>query len=152
LEPTKPAEEEDKTKSFAEYQKEMKSKRSVLKAKPARKANEGVDDSAWESAKLISKPEVDEKDDLAMLLQGSKKPSVQKKKERKEKSTVEIEVKFTQEPARRGGDDRRGQRGDRGGFRGGRGGAPRPSTGSYRPQSNKTPVNINDTEAFPSLS
>ncbi|ORZ38408.1 hypothetical protein BCR44DRAFT_79609, partial [Catenaria anguillulae PL171] len=140
-----PAEEEDKTKSYAEYQKEIAAKKAALKAKPARKANEGVEDASFKTAEVLTKKGLDEAGELAALLAGNKKKAEPKKKERKEKQIVtDIKFQFTAEAAPRRGGDRDDRRG---GFRGGRGGA-RSAPSGARPQGT---VNINDSKAFPAL-
>ena len=98
--------------------------------KEARKANEGVKaDKKWESAKEFKRDEDEE-----AYIKGKQEEKSRREKQRKEKTYVDVDMRFVEQPRGRGefrggrgrgGDRGRGGRG-RGEFRGGRGeGAPR---------------------------
>ncbi|KAL4764396.1 putative telomere and ribosome associated protein Stm1 [Aspergillus foveolatus] len=145
-EPQTPAEEPeepaDKSKSFAEYLAE-KAAREDLAAKPVRAPNEGTKTDKWANAKEFKRNEDEE-----AYIAGKEKES-KGTKQRKEKTYLDVDMRFV-EPPRTGGGAPRGRgrggrgagRGDRGSGRGGRGNGPR----SERP----APVTV-DEKNFPSL-
>lgn len=145
---------EDNTKSYADYLAEKAKKAPIADLPEARAPNEGSrEDKKWAAAKKLEK----EEDDVYFASANAKSKTA---KQRKEKTVIEIDPRFT-EPSRRGGDrgDRgRGGRGGRGGDRGGRGGRGggefrgerRPYQGG-RGGANGATVNIEDSNAFPSL-
>jgi len=152
--PEVPAEPEDTSKTYEEFLKERKTAgRGVLDglSTQARKANEGADDSQWKDGVAISK----DSEDAGYFADLQKDKAAKARKERKEKTFLEVEF---QAPARPGS-DRDGARGGRGG-RGGRGrgeGAPRGRGSAGRggrgrgtaAQSNG--INLSDNNAFPTL-
>ncbi|KAJ9149650.1 hypothetical protein NKR19_g5557 [Coniochaeta hoffmannii] len=163
-----PAEEEDKTISYADYLAQQAEKKLALEHENAlkvRKANEGSkEDKKWANAKELVKNEDEE-----VLFAGAG-GKAQRQRERKQKQFVELENRFI-EPPRDGGDRRGGRGGARGEFsgrgrgEGGRGrgegrgrGAPRGGPrGDFRGGrggargGGAAPVNPNDQSAFPSL-
>lgn len=172
-----PAEEEDKSISYADYLVQQAEKKLALEQENAlkvRKANEGSKaDKKWANAKELVKSEEEE-----VLFAGAG-GKAKRERERKQKQFVELENRFI-EPPREGGDrggERRGGRGGaRGEFsgrgrgeggRGGRGGEGRgrggPRGGARGEFSGRgrggprggaagaAPVNPNDQSAFPSL-
>ncbi|KAK2743635.1 hypothetical protein FQN57_004744 [Myotisia sp. PD_48] len=127
-------EEEDNSKSYADYLAELESKPD-LGVQPARQANEGADlDKKWASAKKIDRTDEEEE-----YIRGAEREARQGK-HRKEKNVLELDMRFV-EPPRRGGDSFRGRgrggdRGDRGGDRGDRGRAGRGGRGEFRGRGN----------------
>ncbi|KAL1955194.1 hypothetical protein VTO42DRAFT_8959 [Malbranchea cinnamomea] len=119
-------EPQEKTKSYAEYLAERAAARSEdLGVKEARKPNEGVKvDKKWESAKEFKRDEDEE-----AYIKG-KEEKARREKQRKEKTYLDVDMRFVEQPRNRGefrggrnrgGDRDRGERG-----RGRRGeGAPR---------------------------
>ncbi|KAF3918776.1 hypothetical protein AA313_de0200507 [Arthrobotrys entomopaga] len=144
-EPAAEPEPEDKTKSFAQYTRELAERAPVEELPEARRANEGArDNKKWATAKELVKEE-----DEDYFIGGSGKSK--NVKQRKEKAVVEIDHGFRRSSADRGGRGgggrgsygSRGDRPPRGGsnrgeYRGGRGG----SRGGF---------NVSDESAFPSL-
>lgn len=159
-------EPEDNSKSYEEYLAELAEKKLALGSgvPEARKPNEGSkQNKKWQTAKELSK---EEEEDFVAASAGKAK----RERERKQKQVIDIDQRFVEAPERsggrggfRGGRGRgdgpsrggRGEgfrgRGDRGGrgrgdgnFRGGPRGGPRGGSGS-------TPINTEDTSAFPSL-
>ena len=146
-------EPEDHSKSYAEYLAEQAEKKlSFGGIKEARKPNEGSKpDKKWAQAKPLSKG--DEEDEYI----SGKGGKASRQRERKEKSTLEIDHRFV-EPNRgerggrgRGRGDFRG--GDRGGRGRGRGGDFRGGRGEGRGGrgGRGDAVNVSDPSAFPSL-
>jgi plasminogen activator inhibitor 1 RNA-binding protein len=156
-------EPEDHNISYADYIAEQAEKRLNLAAPEARKPNEGKkEDKKWAQAKKLER---DEEDDSYIAGAGGK---VKRERQRKERNVLEIDQRFVEMPrggreGGRGGGGRgrgegrgefRGDRGDRGG-RGGRGGrgegrVDRGRGDGYR-GGRGAPVNVADTNAFPSL-
>ncbi|KAJ6610043.1 hypothetical protein B0H10DRAFT_2061765 [Mycena sp. CBHHK59/15] len=131
-------EEEDNTLTLEQYLAQQKEKESsvVPKLEGTRKANEGADANIWKDVVPLQKDE----EDAYFVGKTKAVPKARTKKD--EKVFLEIEARFDR--PRRGGDDRGGR------GRGGRGrGAPRgrPSGGN-----NAAAVNVDDVNAFPSLS
>lgn len=127
-EPQTPGEEAkepvDTSKSFADYMAE-KAAQGDLSAKPVRSANEGnKDDKKWANAKELKRDEED-----AEYIKGKEEKS-KAPKQRKEKTYLDVDMRFV-EPPRSGNGGRGGPRGGgrgrgaRGGGRGGRGNGPR---------------------------
>ncbi|KAG8534050.1 uncharacterized protein KY384_000893 [Bacidia gigantensis] len=174
-----PTEEENKNKSFADYQAELAEKKLSLAAPSAkaRKPNEGSKvRKEWENAKPISKKDEDGDGGGFMAGLGKKKENV-RVRDKKEKQTLDVDFGYVEPasnaPSGRGGDrggrgrgrgrgDRgdfrgrgRGDRGDRGGYGGDRsgggggGGGDRPRRGGRNEGS--AGVNVEDQSAFPSL-
>ncbi|KAJ3392735.1 hypothetical protein CcCBS67573_g06698 [Chytriomyces confervae] len=147
--PVVAAEPEEKQVSLQEYLAQKAATKLAADVK-ARKANEGADDSQWKDAKVFEKTEED--------LFSGKAPKAKKEKEAKEKKqTIDLQFKFADEaPAPRRDDrERRDDRAPRGGARGARGGAPRggaaPRGARGGASTGAAKVNINDTNAFPTL-
>ncbi|KAH0544942.1 hypothetical protein GP486_008481, partial [Trichoglossum hirsutum] len=150
-------EPEDNTKSYGEYLAEQAEKRlHVGGTPPARKPNEGSkQDKKWAKAKELKK---DEDDDAYIAGAGGK---AKRERQRKEKAVLEIDQRYVEPPRgnREGGRGGRGRGEGRGDFRGsdrGRGGRGRgEGRGEFRggrgSQRGHTSVNVEDTEAFPSL-
>jgi len=151
-------EPEDNTKSYSEYLAELAEKKlQVGGAPPARKPNEGSkQDKKWAKAKELKK---DEEEEAYITGAGGK---AKRERQRKERAILEIDQRYV-EPSRgnreggRGGRGRGEGRGDyRGGDRG-RGGRGRgEGRGEFRggrvgPRGGGTQVNVEDTDAFPSL-
>ncbi|BFZ63734.1 hypothetical protein YB2330_004866 [Saitoella coloradoensis] len=146
-------EEEDNSKTLEEYLAEQAAKTAALpKIEAVRTPNEGADDSKW-AKNLVTKPKVDEVEDIFAAQRKTKAAGA--KKDRKEKQVLEIEQKFT-EPARapretRAPREARAPRG-RGGNnqRGAARGAARGNNGQARGPKASAPA-ISDESAFPSL-
>ncbi|KAF9164353.1 hypothetical protein DFQ27_009708 [Actinomortierella ambigua] len=140
-------EPEPAVKTLDDYLAEKAAKALKVALPEARAANAGADQTQWKDAVVL---EVEETGDFIKMGKHSE-PKSKGGKGKKEKQIVEIDMRFNEparEPAPR--DAFRGARGrggnaPRGAPRGGapRGGAPR--GGASRP------VNVNDTELFPTL-
>ena len=165
--PAAEPEPEDHSKSYADYLAEQAEKKLQLNAGPLepRKPNEGSkQDKKWATAKPLSKDD-EEEDYIA-----GKAEKARRERQRKEKTRVDVDMRYV-EPSfgGRGGDRGRG-RGGRGEGRGGergRGGRGRGDgyrgrgDGEYRGgggfrggrggRDNTSSVNVADTSAFPSL-
>lgn len=138
--------------SYADYIIQQEEKKAALAAEALkiRKPNEGTkDDSKWANAKPIIK------DDAEEFVPGTS-GRAKRERERRQKQIIDIDQRFVDSSERggRGG----GFRGGRGrGGRGGRGdGPPRENYGGYDGadksySGSNTPINTNDTSAFPSL-
>lgn len=163
------AEPEDNSISYADYLAQLAEKKLALGTgiPEARKPNEGSkQDKKWANAKPISK---EEEEDFVAGSGGKTK----RERERKQKQLLEIDQRFVEAPADRGGRGGFGGRGrgrgdsagrgrgsegrGRGGGEGrGRGGPPRgdfrggPRNNGPRPAAGSA-FNTNDTNAFPSL-
>lgn len=158
--PPAPEEPEEKFKTYADYLAEKAAKAAALGSLPAaRQPNEGSrNDTKWKNATPLKK---DEEEDVFIA---GKEAKARKEKERKQKQIVEIDQRFQEAPrGGRGGGDRGGRGGDRGdrGGRGGRGGGERRGgprggprggrDGGYRGGNSNAPINLEDSNAFPSL-
>ena len=161
------AEPEDNSKSYADYLAEQAEKKLKLGGDTlqARKPNEGSKhDKKWAEAKAFAK---DEEDNEYIAGKGGKE---KRERQRKEKTLLDVDLRYVEPSSGRGGDRGRGgsrrgdfRGGDRGrggrgrggdgyrgrgdgGFRGGRGGGGG-GGGGRDPAS----VNVEDENAFPSL-
>ncbi|KAI5793398.1 hypothetical protein FPQ18DRAFT_332086 [Pyronema domesticum] len=142
-----PVEEEDKTKTYDQYLAELAAKKAALGTLEIRRP-EGTSDKKWANAKAI------DHDAEEVFFAGESKDKT-RTRERKQKQILEIEPKFVDPNATRGGQrgGRDGQRGGRDGQRGGqRGGAPRGGArGGRAPAAAAARVNLADSSAFPKL-
>ncbi|KAL2014282.1 hypothetical protein VTN00DRAFT_1807 [Thermoascus crustaceus] len=122
----------DKTKSYADYLAELaEKKREDLGVKEARAPNEGANaDKKWANVKEFKRDEDEE-----AYIKGVKEEKTKREKQRKEKTYLDVDMRFVEQPRGRENGPRgrgRGGRG-RGEFRGngprggGRGGAPTPT-------------------------
>lgn len=150
-------EPEDHSKSYAEYLAEQAEKKLRLNdnVREARKPNEGSkQDKKWAAAKAFTK---DEEDDEYMAGKGGKE---KRERQRKEKTRLEVDLRYVEPSGGRGGGERgrggrgRGGRGRGDGYRGRgdgeyRGGG---SRGGNRGGRDANSVNVSDENAFPSLS
>lgn len=166
-------EPEEITKSYEQYLAEQAEKKLKLADGPkeARKPNEGTkEDKKWAKAKPLTKDEEDDAYIAAKSGKDTKENKDKKEKPRKEKTRLDVDLRYVEPPGGRGGGDRgRGRNrgdyrgGERGGGRGrGRGDGYRGGRGSgdhdnYR-GGNRGPrdhdanaVNVSDESAFPSL-
>ena len=152
-------EEEDKSRSYADYLAEQAEKKLKLGGGDftARKANEGTKvKKEWEAAKPIEKA-APGSDDFMHL--GTDK--AKRERTKKEKNILEVDIRYSEPASTRGGGRGGRGRGDRGGFRGDRGGGRgRGDRGDYRPRGGSGRrgghegggnVNVEDQSAFPSL-
>lgn len=138
-------EEEDNTLTLEQYLAQKKEKEGSLvpKLEGTRKANEGADGNIWKDVVPLQK----EEENSYFVGKSKSTPKARTKKE--DKIFLEIDAHF-ERPTRGGRGGRGGERGsdrsDRG--RGGRGrGPPR-----NRPNGTNNAVNVDDVNAFPSLS
>lgn len=135
-------EEEDNTLTLEQYLAQKKEKEGSLvpKLEGTRKANEGADGNIWKDVVPLQK----EEENSYFVGKSKSTPKTRTKKE--DKIFLEIDAHFDR-PARGG---RGGRGGDRGGdrARGGRGRGP----ARGRPNGASNPVNVDDVNAFPSLS
>ncbi|KAI5814747.1 hypothetical protein BZA77DRAFT_356219 [Pyronema omphalodes] len=142
-----PVEEEDKTKTYDQYLAELAAKKAALGTLEIRRPQE-TSDKKWANAKAI------DHDAEEVFFAGESKDKT-RTRERKQKQIIEIEPKFVDPNASRGGQrgGRDGQRGGRDGQRGGqRGGAPRGGArGGRAPAPAAANVNLADSSAFPKL-
>lgn len=131
--PGEEAEEADKAKSYSDYLAE-KAARDSLAAKPVRSANEGTkEDKKWANAK-----ELKHDNDEDSYIKGTSEKT-KREKQRKEKTYLDVDLRYVEQPRSSPSSGGRGGRGGRGGDRargdrtprGPRGGAPRggPSRG-----------------------
>jgi len=139
-------EDEDNTISLDEYLAQQKetTASSIPKLEGIRGANEGADDEVWANVVEHKKNE----DEDAYFV-GKSKGTTKVRAEKKEKVYIEIDARF-ERPSRGG---RGGRGGDRG--RGGRGGRGRGrGAGGYNAANGTQAslVNVDDENAFPSLS
>jgi plasminogen activator inhibitor 1 RNA-binding protein len=141
-------EEEDNTLTLDQYlAKKAEKELDIVPKLEARKANEG-DDSIWSDAVAISK---NEEEEAYFVGKAKSAPKARAKKE--EKVYLEIDARFER-------NDRSGRgrgRGDRGGDRGGdraraRGGARGSGRGGRQSNPSTPLVDVDDQNAFPSLS
>ncbi|KAF9577449.1 hypothetical protein BGW38_007334, partial [Lunasporangiospora selenospora] len=138
-----PAEPEPAVKTLDDYLQEKASKSLKVSLPEARTANSGTDNTQWKNTEVLEIVQVEDfinfgKESIAKTRKGKKETKV---------LITDIEVRYT-EPAREPVPARRGGRGsDR--PRGARGGnnASAPRRGAAR----GTPVNVDDTNLFPSL-
>ncbi|KAJ3252505.1 hypothetical protein HK103_001443 [Boothiomyces macroporosus] len=123
---------------------EKEAKKVVADVK-IRQANEGVEDPKWKKLTKIENTE-----EVFIEVKKDQAPKERKAKEAKQKVTVPIEINFAP-PPREPRENRSAGRGRGNGNRGGnRGGKPRGRGG--KPAGRSGPgVNVQDTEAFPSL-
>ena len=169
-------EEEDKSRSYADYLAEQAEKKLKLGDKEfkARKANEGSKvKKEWEKAKPIEKAPPGTDDFMTLG-----KDKAKRERAKKEKNVLDVDIRYTEPstaPTRGGGrggrGGSRGDRGDRGGYRGDRGGGRGRGgdRGDFRPRGSGgrgrggyeggggggggggSRVNVEDQAAFPSL-
>lgn len=156
-EPAQEPEPEDNSRSYAEYLAEQTEKKLKLGGgvPEARKPNEGSkQNKEWQKAKPMTR---DEENAEYMAGKGEK---AKRERQRKEKNTLDVDLRYVEPSSARGGSERGGRgrgRGDRGDFRGrgrgrgegfrGRGdGASRGGRGGRGGN-----VNVADENAFPSL-
>lgn len=158
--PAAEPEPEDNSKSYADYLAEQAEKKLRLNdnVKEARKPNEGSkQDKKWAAAKAITK---DEDVDEYMAGKGGKE---KRERQRKEKTRLEVDLRYVEPSGGRGGGDRgrggrgRGGRGRGDGYRGrgdgeNRGGGYRGNRGGRDSGRDANSVNVTDENAFPSLS
>lgn len=170
--PAAEPEPEDNSKSYTEYLAEQAEKKLRLNdnVKEARKPNEGSkQDKKWAGAKAFTK---DEEDDEYMAGKGGKE---KRERQRKEKTRLEVDLRYVEPSGGRGGGERgRGGRG-RGEYRGGERGRGRGRGDGYRGRGDgeyrggggggggyrgnrgdrggrdTSSVNVSDENAFPSL-
>ncbi|KAF9976868.1 hypothetical protein BGZ73_007576 [Actinomortierella ambigua] len=138
---------EPAVKTLEDYLAEKAAKSLKVSLPEARAANAGADQSQWKDTVVL---EVAEAENFIKMGKDSE-PKAKGNKGKKEKQIVEIDMRFNEparEPAPR--DAFRGARG-----RGGnapRGGAPRGGARGGAPRAGASrPVNVNDTELFPTL-
>ncbi|KAJ3269967.1 hypothetical protein HDV01_000773 [Terramyces sp. JEL0728] len=135
---------EDDFKSFADYLAAKEAKKVVAEVN-LRQANEGAEDPKW---KKLTK--VENTEEVFIAAKKDQAPKEKKSKETKQKATVPIEINFAP-PPREPRENRSAGRGRGNGNRdGNRGGKPRGRGGKSAGRSGPG-VNVQDTEAFPSL-
>lgn len=166
-------EPEEITKSYEQYLAEQAEKKLKLADGPkeARKPNEGTkEDKKWARAKPLTKDEEDDAYIAAKSGKDTKENKDKKEKPRKEKTRLDVDLRYVEPPGGRGGGDRgRGRSrgdyrgGERGGgrgrargdgYRGGRGGGDHDNYrgGNRGPRDHDAnAVNVSDESAFPSL-
>lgn len=166
-------EPEEITKSYEQYLAEQAEKKLKLADGPkeARKPNEGTkEDKKWAKAKPLTKDEEDDAYIAAKSGKDTKENKDKKEKPRKEKTRLDVDLRYVEPPGGRGGGDRgRGRSrgdyrgGERGGgrgrargdgYRGGRGGGDHDNYrgGNRGPRDHDAnAVNVSDESAFPSL-
>lgn len=135
----------DKAKTYQDYLNELAEKHGDLSAKAARAPNEGNNaDQKWAGAKPLKR---DDDDDAYIK---GKEEKTKREKQRKEKTYLDVDVRFV-EPSRPSSGPR--GRGGRGSGRGGRGnGAPRGAgRGGPRGGDRKPAGPTVDEQNFPSL-
>ncbi|KIK71041.1 hypothetical protein GYMLUDRAFT_33156 [Collybiopsis luxurians FD-317 M1] len=138
-------EEEDNTLTLDQYLAQKKEKEaSVLPEKPqVRQANEGAGGDIWKDAVAIQKG-----GDEEAYFAGKGKAAHKARAKKEEKVYIEIDGRFANDRPR-GGRGRGGDRGRRGGPERGRGGG---RGGGRQNSSAQAKVDVDDQEAFPSLS
>jgi len=141
-------EEEDHTLTLDQYLAQQREKDNALVPKlEVRKPNEGAEDDLFKGAAQLKKDEEEE------YFAGKTKSAPKARAKKEDKVFIEIEARF-ERPNRgtrggRGG-DRGGERGR--GERGGRGRGGRGRGGGANGHSRPSTVNVDDENAFPSLS
>ncbi|KAJ6519872.1 hypothetical protein C8R45DRAFT_1085810 [Mycena sanguinolenta] len=138
-------EEEDNTLTLEQYLAQQKESTVVPKLEGVRKANEGADANIWKDVVALEKPDEDS------YFVGKTKAAPKARAKKEEKVFLEIEARFDRPRGGggrgRGGDDRRGR------------GAPSRARGTGTPRgggraagTSAPAFNVDDTNAFPSLS